>query len=61
MELNIEELQYLLNAIDTHVRANGIQGAGVAVVIVNKLQADAKEAGEKLAKTPSDGGAPSED
>ena len=45
MDLNKEEMQYILNAIDTHVRANGIKGAGVGVVIVNKLQ----EASQALA------------
>lgn len=38
MELNIEELQYLLNAIDTHVRANGLVAAIPGAIIAQKIQ-----------------------
>lgn len=41
MELNIEELQYLLNAIDTHVRANGLAAATPGVIIAQKIQTEA--------------------
>jgi len=54
MQLSIEELNYMLNAIDTHVRAKGIQGTATAVSIANKLQMAAKESGEKLQETSGD-------
>lgn len=42
MELSKDELQYLLNAINTHVRANGLTVAVMAVVLSQKIQAEAK-------------------
>lgn len=41
MNLTNEELNYMINAIDTHVRSNGIKGASIAVCVANKLQAEA--------------------
>lgn len=45
-----KENQYMLNAIDAYVRANGIQVAQLGLTIVQKLQA--------MAQTPLE---PSED
>lgn len=62
MELNIEELNYMLNAVDTHIRANGIKGAGVAVMVASKLQEAAKSAGAPpIAPPPGDGETPIEE
>lgn len=34
-----DEIQYLLNCIDTHVKTHGLQVATMGVVIVSKMQA----------------------
>lgn len=41
MKLSKDELQYLLNAIDTHVRANGVNAASLGVVLAEKIQSAA--------------------
>lgn len=61
MELNIEELNYMLNAIDTHVRTNGIKGAAVAVSLANKIEAAGKAIGAPLAAPPGGSEAANED
>lgn len=61
MQLNIEELNYMLNAIDTHIRANGIKGAGVAVTVASKLQEAGNAAGIPPIIPPSDREIPAED
>jgi len=38
MELSKTELQYLLNAIDTHIRANGVTSAGMGAILAQKMQ-----------------------
>ncbi len=38
MELSKAELQYLLNAIDTHIRANGVTSAGMGAILAQKMQ-----------------------
>ena len=43
MQLSPEELQYLLNAIDTHVRANGLNVAANGAVLAAKVQNAAKQ------------------
>lgn len=51
MELSKNELNYLLNAIDTHVRANGLNVAALGAVVAQKIQ----EASNKdAAKQPND-------
>jgi len=42
MELSKEELQYLVNAIDTYIRNNGLAAAVVGAVLAEKLKAEAK-------------------
>ncbi len=41
-KLTLEEVQYLINAIDTEVKQQGLQNAGKAWVIATKLQEYAK-------------------
>ena len=43
MKLSSEELQYLLNAIDTHVRANGLNVAAAGALLAQKIQNAAKQ------------------
>jgi len=43
MQLSPEELQYLLNAIDTHVRANGLNVAAAAALLAQKIQEETKK------------------
>ncbi len=43
MELSKAELQYLLNAIDTHIRANGVASAGMGAILAQKMQAKFNE------------------
>ncbi len=38
MKFSKDELQYLLNAIDTHIRANGLNVAAIGVSLVQKIQ-----------------------
>lgn len=38
MELSKAELQYLLNAIDTHIRANGVASAAMGAILAQKMQ-----------------------
>ena len=38
MNLSKDELQYLLNAIDTDVRANGLNAAPLGAVLAEKIQ-----------------------
>ena len=38
MQLSLDELQYLLNAIDTHVRANGLNSAPLGAALAEKIQ-----------------------
>jgi len=38
MKLSKDELQYVLNAIDTHIRANGLNVAAIGVLLVQKIQ-----------------------
>ena len=38
MKFSKDELQYLLNAIDTHVRANGLNAAPLGAVLAKKIQ-----------------------
>ena len=47
MQLNPEELQYIVNAIDTQIRTNGLSAATIGVRIVGKIQADAEEEARK--------------
>ncbi len=42
MELTKEEIQYLLTAVDAHVRATGLNSAANALVVATKLQNQAK-------------------
>ncbi len=44
MQLNKADIQYLVNAMDTHVRTNGLSVAGQSVIIATKLQAQLKTA-----------------
>ncbi len=41
-QLTLEEIQYLINAIDTDVKKSGLQNAGRAWVVAAKLQEHAK-------------------
>ena len=41
MKLSKDELQYLLNAIDTHVRANGLNAASLGAALAVKINAAA--------------------
>jgi len=43
MELSKQELQYLLNSIDTHVKANGLTVAAPGVILAQKIQNAANE------------------
>ncbi len=38
MKLSKDELQYVLNAIDTHVRANGLTVAALGAILAKKTQ-----------------------
>lgn len=38
MSFNNEENQFILNALDTHLRQNGIGAAKMALLVVSKLQ-----------------------
>lgn len=38
MLLEAEELQYIANAIDTHIRSNGLAVAAQGVAIIAKIQ-----------------------
>ncbi len=38
MKLSKDELQYLLNAIDTHIRANGVASAAMGAILAQKMQ-----------------------
>lgn len=38
MELSKQELQFLLNAIDTHVRTNGLPVAAPGAILAQKIQ-----------------------
>lgn len=40
MQLNQDELQYIVNAIDTYVRNNGLSVAVVGVSILAKIQSE---------------------
>ena len=40
MELTKDECQYIPNAIDTHIRANGLNVAAPGLVVAQKLQAE---------------------
>ncbi len=51
MDLSKQELQYLLNAIDTHVKTNGLTVAAPAVILAQKIQTQFNE----LPKEPEDG------
>ena len=44
MDFTLDELNYILNAVDTHIRAKGITGAAVGVSVVSKVSAMAKSA-----------------
>ena len=46
MQLSPEELQYLLNAIDTHVRANGLNAAAAGALLAQNIQTEAKSLNE---------------
>lgn len=41
MELSKNELNYLLNAIDTHVRSNGLNAAALGAILSQKIQEEA--------------------
>lgn len=43
MDLSKQELQYLLNAIDTHIRANGVASAAMGAILAQKMQIKFKE------------------
>ena len=47
LELTLDELQILVQALDTHVRQHGLQVATNATVIYQKLQQSARDAEEK--------------
>lgn len=51
MEFSKEDLQYIVNAIDTHIRANGLAVASKGVMLVTNIQADLKA---KKVETPDD-------
>lgn len=38
MELAKQELQYLIGAIDTHIRANGVASAAQGALLAKKFQ-----------------------
>ncbi len=40
MQLSPEELQYIVNAIDTHIRTNGLNVAIIGIGIVTKIQTE---------------------
>ncbi len=44
MQLNKADIQYLVNAIDTHIRSKGIAAAGQSVLVATKLQEQLKTA-----------------
>lgn len=56
MNLTTEELQYILNAIDTHVRQHGLNAAAIGIAISEKIQEAAK-----VQKPPGDAGEGGED
>lgn len=43
--LTKDEIQYLLNALDTHVKAHGLAVAPASVVILTKLQTELQASG----------------
>ena len=47
MELSKEELQYLVNAIDTYIRNNGLAVAAAGTALLQKLKAEAKTDDDK--------------
>jgi len=58
LELSKPELQYILNAIDTHVRSNGLNVAAVGLTVVAKIQTASSAAADEVAgQTPSGGDA----
>lgn len=54
MELNKDELQYILTAIDTHVRHNGLNAAGHAVAIATKIHGMGNSAATPAPPAPPD-------
>lgn len=42
MDLSKDELQYLLNAVDTHIRANGLNAATVGSILAVKINTAAE-------------------
>ena len=47
MELTNEELQYLVNAIDTYIRNNGLAVATTGALLAKKLKAEVKTDDDK--------------
>lgn len=47
MEFTKEELQYMLNAIDTYIRTNGLTVAPIGVLLAEKIKAEAKTDDDK--------------
>ena len=43
MQLSNEELQYIANTIDTHIRANGLNVAATGIIIVAKIKAHVEQ------------------
>ncbi len=43
MKFSKDELQYLLNAINTHIRANGLNVAAIGSILADKIQNAAKQ------------------
>ncbi len=52
--MNKEELQYILNAIDTYVRANGLSVAAQGALIAKKVQDKAKQWIEEIPEDLND-------
>ena len=63
MELSRDEMQYILNAVDTHVRTNGLNAAGLGMSVASKIQAMANGDGQPALKPdePDAGNTPAED
>ncbi len=52
--LTVDETQYLVNAIDTHIKTHGLGVAPIGVVIVSKLQAASQTKSQSSSKSTED-------
>lgn len=54
VELSKAELQYLLNAIDTHIRANGVTSAATGAILAQKMQVKFNELPADVIEEPKE-------